>query len=161
MSTLPCYKVVVFCFFLIILSLQTNQFIDIKNITFLIDKNIFDYQFKLKNDNNLQIIIEKISTIKNSNNYGLKEIKSIEFCIEFLITNNKTIYENLDETQQINALIQWNLEISLPRFHHSHRNYSLNTTLLIQKSNLLKILPIIEVFLWIFFINFCLFLFFS
>ena len=89
-------------------------------------------------------MIEKIPP-KNSFNYGIKEIKSIEFCIEFLISNNKTVYDNLDDTQQINALIQWNLEINLPKFHHPQRNYSLNTTLLIQKSNLVKVLPIIEV----------------
>ncbi len=119
--------------------MKTNEFIDIKNITFIIDKNIFNFHYDLKNEHNLQISIEKLLPVA-SFNYGLKDIKSIDFCIEFLIKNDKIIFDD-----QINALIQWYLEINLPKFHHPQRNYSLNTTLVMQKSNLVKILPIIEV----------------
>ena len=118
----------------------TNEFIDIKNITFIINKNIFNFHYDLKNEHNLQISIEKLSPSITSLNHGLKDIKSIDFCIEFLVKNDKIIFDD-----QINALIQWYLEINLPKFYHPQRNYSLNTTLVIQKSNLVKILPIIEV----------------
>lgn len=83
-------------------SINTNEFISIKNITFIIDKNVFNFQYELKNEHSLQIYIEKVGP-KDTLNYGLKDIKSIEFCIEFLITNDKTIYDFLDDSHLING----------------------------------------------------------
>lgn len=130
--------------------MQTNQYIEIKNVTILADKSLFYNEYKINDSNNLQINVRRLTLINETqeNNFTLKKnyenLKSIEIIIEFSIIN-KTINENLDESQQLNGLIKWNLELNLPKYSYLQRNYSLDTTLLLQKTNLIKILPIIEV----------------
>jgi hypothetical protein len=103
--------------------------IDIKSVRIEINKYAFNFEYLLVDEKNLKIYIDRSKLPMNAENP--ENFKSIHIYIECVSVGNRT-----------NGVITWHLDLN------AQRSYTMNTTLNIQNTNLVKLIPVLEVILF-------------
>ncbi len=101
--------------------------IDIKSVKMEINKYLFNFEYLLINEKNLKINIDRTKSAQ-ANDESPENSKTMHVYIECAIVHNRT-----------SGVITWNLDLN------AQRTYTMNTTLNIQSTNLVRIIPTVEV----------------
>ncbi len=102
--------------------------IDIKSAKIEINKYFFNFEYLLIDEKNLKINIDHTKQYTTLGDKNTENMKKIHIYIECVIVNNKT-----------SGVVTWYLDLNAQSIH------AMNTTLNIQNTNLVKIIPVFEV----------------